>query len=425
VWALPLFRFLARLGPLPAIGAGIAAFWPTPLNEGEPNLMRYRHGGGIKVGGRIALQSFQMGRTPGLSELPPGEKASENEANFNYGNLHAKGGAPGWQRFRNPAEGILAEANLLNRYQAEGNDTLRKMITKLSPPGENDTEGMIKRASEFLNIDPEKRLDLNNDLPLMRRVVEAMFRNEHGGKLPSGLSSGAISSALGGFGSGSTSGAVDAMTKFSGLGGNSAEVKGFLKAGGSKLDPGSAAWCAAFVNSSLALQGIPGSGGDTATSFEKWGQDVRRGWMSQKGDVIVESRGHGPGEVGGHVGMATGQVRTNPQTGETEVEMISGNRGTGHNVGTDWVPESSAMIRRGYAPATPETPLGPPIPTAAEPAAGSAGAAGGPQSMNLDSSHRVEVAFVNAPPGMRSGLTKSEGPAEVAVRTHYSMDNLS
>jgi hypothetical protein len=63
------------------------------------------------------------------------------------------------------------------------------------------------------------------------------------------------------------------------------------------------------------------------------------------------------------------------------------------------------------------------MPTAAEPASG--GVPGGPQSMNLDSSHRVEVHFVNAPTGMRSGLTKSEGPAEVSVRTHYSMDNLS
>jgi hypothetical protein len=44
---------------------------------------------------------------------------------------------------------------------------------------------------------------------------------------------------------------------------------------------------------------------------------------------------------------------------------------------------------------------------------------------SLDSSHRVEVHFVNAPPGMRSGLTKSEGPAEVSVRTQYSMDGLS
>jgi hypothetical protein len=32
---------------------------------------------------------------------------------------------------------------------------------------------------------------------------------------------------------------------------------------------------------------------------------------------------------------------------------------------------------------------------------------------SLDSSHRVEVHFGNAPPGMRSGLTKSEGPADI------------
>jgi hypothetical protein len=63
------------------------------------------------------------------------------------------------------------------------------------------------------------------------------------------------------------------------------------------------------------------------------------------------------------------------------------------------------------------------MPTAVEPLTGGAG--GGPQTMNLDSNHRVEVHFVNAPSGMRSGLTKSEGPAEVSVRTHYSMDNLS
>ena len=42
-----------------------------------------------------------------------------------------------------------------------------------------------------------------------------------------------------------------------------------------------------------------------------------------------------------------------------------------------------------------------------------------------DTTHSVEVSFLNAPPGMRTGMTKSEGPAEVSVRTQYSMDNLS
>jgi hypothetical protein len=76
--------------------------------------------------------------------------------------------------------------------------------------------------------------------------------------------------------------------------------------------------------------------------------------VPRKGDVVIPPRGHGPGEVGGHVGMATGRLRINPQTGEPEVEIISGNRGPGHDVRTDWVPESSTMVRRGYAPAVPE-----------------------------------------------------------------------
>ena len=42
VWALPAMRFLARLGPLPGIGAFLGTLWGGPLNEGEPNLMRYR-----------------------------------------------------------------------------------------------------------------------------------------------------------------------------------------------------------------------------------------------------------------------------------------------------------------------------------------------------------------------------------------------
>lgn len=36
-----------------------------------------------------------------------------------------------------------------------------------------------------------------------------------------------------------------------------------------------------------------------------------------------------------------------------------------------------------------------------------------------DSSHRVEEHFVNAPPGMRTGMTKSEGPS----RTQYALSD--
>ena len=38
-----------------------------------------------------------------------------------------------------------------------------------------------------------------------------------------------------------------------------------------------------------------------------------------------------------------------------------------------------------------------------------------------DTSHAVEVRFVNAPAGMRSGITQADGPARLALRTNYAM----
>jgi hypothetical protein len=69
-------------------------------------------------------------------------------------------------------------------------------------------------------------------------------------------------------------------------------------------------------------------------------------------------------------------------------------------------------------------PAGPRMPTAAEPLPGGGA---GPQSLNLDlgnSRHEVFI-DVRGPKGMRTGLARAEGPAEVAVRTHYPMDDLS
>jgi len=41
-----------------------------------------------------------------------------------------------------------------------------------------------------------------------------------------------------------------------------------------------------------------------------------------------------------------------------------------------------------------------------------------------DTTHHVEVRFLDAPAGMRSGLTRADGPASVAVRTQYAMDGV-
>jgi hypothetical protein len=406
---LKLGRLVGLFGRLGLIGGAAGAVFglgewlksltpDIPRSEWEPGLHRDRSGEAPGFG------SWWRG----FGAPQPGQRigpASQNDLNNNFGNLRSRGG---WQTFGSAEEGIQAMAANLRDYQNKGFNTVRKIVTRWAPPEDhNDTEKMIADASRLMNAGENEPLNLT-DAAMMRRMVEAMIRGEHGGALPRGASQGVISRALGGFGTGGGAGAVDSMLRLSGLGAASPQVKSFLKAGGAGLDPSSAAWCAAFVNSSLQQQGIAGSGSNVATSFEKWGRASSLEEM-RKGDVLVEPRGHGPGEAGGHVGMATGRTRINPETGETEIEMISGNRGAGHDVGTDWVPAGQTMIR---APA---------VPTAASPAAGAGDTR--PQT-SLDSNHHFVLDIRGAPPGTRGQMASATGPATATVKTSFALEGV-
>lgn len=118
----------------------------------------------------------------------------------------------------------------------------------------------------------------------------------------------------------------------------------YLRKGPNAVDPARTPWCAAYVNASLAQEGVKGTGSAIATSFMKWGIPVPDATKIQKGDVVVESRGHSAGETGGHVGMATGKTRTT-KSGQFEYEMVAGN--DSDRVRRTWVPENrNNVIRR-------------------------------------------------------------------------------
>jgi uncharacterized protein (TIGR02594 family) len=111
----------------------------------------------------------------------------------------------------------------------------------------------------------------------------------------------------------------------------------FLKAGG--YNNRGEAWCAEFVNSSLKQTGGSGSGSAVANSFQNWGTSVDPSQV-QAGDVVLQTRGKGAGQTGGHVGIATGQYRNG------QVEMIAGN--SGGQVRKYYVAANSQlMVRRG------------------------------------------------------------------------------
>ena len=151
--------------------------------------------------------------------------------------------------------------------------------------------------------------------------------NDNGGAFP----------AVAGGGSGNFGGVVGSAQSVLGAASGSATLQRYLATGGVGMDSRTTAWCAAFVNASLAHAGIQGTGSLAAGSFANWGSAVHGSIMA--GDII----GHGKGWHGhrwGHAMIATGRAHGGL------VEVIEGN--SSHRVKRDWVnPNSEQFIRRG------------------------------------------------------------------------------
>lgn len=79
-------------------------------------------------------------------------------------------------------------------------------------------------------------------------------------------------------------------------------IKEYLRNGGVNLDPAQTAWCAAYVNATLAHHGMKGTGSNLARSFLQYGEKID---TPDEGDIVVFSRGkEGSGQ--GHVGFFKG-----------------------------------------------------------------------------------------------------------------------
>jgi uncharacterized protein (TIGR02594 family) len=169
-------------------------------------------------------------------------------------------------------------------------------------------------------------------------VAAGFKRGYSGGK-------GAITGASGRGGSLDPAKAAEVASHFLGKGEipDRAELQAFMAANGMPTDPATTAWCASFVNSALESQGIRGSGSRVANSFLNWGEGVKDQTQVKAGDVMVQSRGLGPGQTGGHVGMATGRQRIRDD-GRLQLEMISGNKANA--VRKTWEDATSINLRR-------------------------------------------------------------------------------
>jgi hypothetical protein len=88
---------------------------------------------------------------------------------YNVGNVRPKGSSTGFQQPGSYDEGLKIMDDNLKSYAKQGINTLRGVISKWSPPNENDTEALIKAASSRLGIKPDDKFDLNN--PVVQRLI--------------------------------------------------------------------------------------------------------------------------------------------------------------------------------------------------------------------------------------------------------------
>lgn len=135
---------------------------------------------------------------------------------------------------------------------------------------------------------------------------------------------------------------------------DTAELASFM--GGRDPRGAANAWCASFVNASLKAAGGKGTGNAIANSFQTWGQAVTDKATTMRNDVLVQpnragGRPLGPGQTGGHVGLATGVTRLG-KNGQLQLEMLSGNQGDA--VTKRFYNASELMVRRGLPGQAPQ-----------------------------------------------------------------------
>lgn len=99
-------------------------------------------------------------------------------AGSNLGNMRPPGQSTGFQKALPPDQDLARIDNNLKNYGDKGVDTLAGVISKWSPPNENDTKALINNAAKFLGIDPNQKIDLQN--PAVRQAISTAIIKQEG-----------------------------------------------------------------------------------------------------------------------------------------------------------------------------------------------------------------------------------------------------
>ena len=152
----------------------------TPLEYMTPNKTDAQE----RMGEVGASEAPGGGRLTGPG-LPRGIR-NNNPGNLNFadqpGAVREEGHGGREAKFPTMAAGVAALQDNLRAYQTQhGINTLRGIITRWSPPNENDTEKLIAEAEKRMEKGRDEPLDLNDPV-IMQKLTNSFIVAENGGQ---------------------------------------------------------------------------------------------------------------------------------------------------------------------------------------------------------------------------------------------------
>ncbi len=179
-----------EMGAGVSAAAGVVGGATMSAIQGAPSLLRY---------GVATLDSAM-----GFGETNPGARGIRNNNPLNLGYVPGQQGVVGsdgrFGQYGSMADGIAASERQLLSYQAQGSDTIAKMIARWAPASENETGSYVRQVSQWTGIDPTARVDMHDPVTA-QKIIGAMARRESGGVSANEVQMG-VGLALGGVATG-------------------------------------------------------------------------------------------------------------------------------------------------------------------------------------------------------------------------------
>lgn len=117
---------------------------------------------------------------------------NNNPSNIDRNATKWKGMSPDWSGdkrfvvFTSPVWGIRACAKTLLTYSRvypqdtpQDIDTVREIINRWAPPGENDTGAYVSAVAKEVGVDANEEIDVTDEA-VMQKLVKAIIRHENG-----------------------------------------------------------------------------------------------------------------------------------------------------------------------------------------------------------------------------------------------------